>query len=271
MLAPLRLSLFTLLAGALIWGVPQAPLHAQQVGSGAVGGSSDGMDEIRWGWSRKQVYKHFAAKILASYQAKFAAAEDAIEEDRLRYAMRDELRRIRESYVVFDGRTSAHDGSFLSREYTHNNHEAMLVVALPKSEDYFFFINNRLWKRYRALKNRVFGEVAFAEVGQALEGHFGAAQKHRAHLYSEEESTDWYEWRKGRTRARAIDNSANYGFYSLVFEDMRTVANLSKLRKNKPPTKQHHKSVVDAVIEQEEGPSIDANSDIADRISSAAE
>jgi hypothetical protein len=63
--------------------------------------------------------------------------------------------------------------------------------------------------------------------------------------------------------ARAVDNNEFYGFYCLILEDPKTVAQLGKLRKNRPKAAERGQTVVD-IVAQENGD--DQNADIADRI-----
>ena len=222
------------------------------------------MGEIQWGWSPKQVYRHLKKGIEASYQEPISKTTDAIEEDRLRHKMAEETRQIRDSYFEFDGTPSAYDSGYLKGEFTQNNGESLLRVRTESTQDFFFFINDRLWKRYRAFDASVFEGASFDEFGDALQKRYGQAKKRQGTLNAGSEPTQWYEWRQPRILAKAIDNTEFYGFYCLVLEDPKTVARLGELRKHKPTTTNSQKTVVDLVGEENGG---DRNSDIADRIS----
>ncbi|NNE17137.1 MAG: hypothetical protein HKN10_01550 [Myxococcales bacterium] len=60
-----------------------------------------------------------------------------------------------------------------------------------------------------------------------------------------------------------MDNNEFYGFYCLVLEDPKTVAQLGKLRKNKTDEAAATAGLVEMVEEQS---GEDQNADIADRI-----
>ena len=222
------------------------------------------MGEIQWGWSPKQVYQHLKKGIEASYQEPISKTTDAIEEDRLRHKMTEESRQIRDSYFEFDGTPSAYDSGYLKGEFTQNNGESLLRVRTENTQDFFFFIHDRLWKRYRAFDASVFEGATFDEFGDALQKRYGKAKKRQGTLSSGSEPTQWYEWRQPRILAKAIDNTEFYGFYCLVLEDPKTVARLDELRKHKPATTDSQRTVVDLVGEENGG---DRNADIADRIS----
>lgn len=222
------------------------------------------MGDIQWGWSPKQVYRQLKKDIEAAYQEPLSETTDAIEEDRLRHKMTEEIREIRDSYFEFDGTPSAYDSGYLSSEFTHHNGESLLRVRTKNTQDYFFFINERLWKRYRAFDASVFEGASFAQFGAALQKRYGKATQKRGVLQPGSEPTQWYEWREPGMLARAVDNNEFYGFYCLILEDPKTVARLDKLRKNRPkPTETQSETIVDMVEDQSQG---DQNADIADRI-----
>ena len=221
------------------------------------------MGEIQWGWTPKQVYRHLKKQIEASYQEPIAKTTGAIEEDRLRHKMAEEARQIRDSYFEFDGTPSAYDSGYLKGEFTHENGESLLRVRTETTQDYFFFINERLWKRYRAFDASVFQGASFDEFGSALQQRYGRAKRKTGAVAPGARPAEWYEWRERRVIARAVDNNEFYGFYCLILEDPKTVAQLGKLRKNKPAEAASGGTLVDMVGDDSDH---DQHADIADRI-----
>jgi hypothetical protein len=221
------------------------------------------MGDIQWGWTPKQVYRHLKKNIEASYREPISKTTDAIEEDRLRHKMAEETAQIRDSYFEFDGTPSAYDSGYLKGEFTHKNGESLLRVRTKNTQDYFFFIHDRLWKRYRAFDSSVFEGASFAEFGRALQQRYGKAKQHSGTLVPGDEPTQWYEWREPSVLARAVDNNEFYGFYCLILEDPKTVARLDQLRKNEPEPTQASGTLVDLVVDESND---DQNADIADRI-----
>jgi hypothetical protein len=221
------------------------------------------MGSIRWGWTPKQVYRHLKKQIEDRYREPISKTTDAIEEDRLRHKMAEETRQIRDSFFEFDGTATAYDSGYLKGEFTHNNHESLLRVRTKTTQDYFFFIKDKLWKRYRAFDASVFEGASFDEFGKALQQRYGKAKKKNGPLHAGGEPKQWYEWREPRVSARAVDNNEFYGFYCLILEDPKTVSQLSKLRKNQGPKVDNSDTLVDMVGDDADG---DQNADIADRI-----
>ncbi len=224
---------------------------------------------LKWGMSKDQVMRHFIEEVKKRYRKKMAKVHDAVEEDRLLHEMRNQIQKIRRSYVRFDGQSTGWDVSFLRDEYTHGNGESMFVYEDERAKNFFFFFNDRLWKWYRAFKEEVFGGVPFDRFAQALEAKFGPALRREGALHPGSEPRRWLEWQDDETRLRAIDNTAFYGFYSLVFEEKATLQRLEELRRNARARRREGHRLVDSVVEDEGGDSGedgDANADIVDRI-----
>ena len=223
------------------------------------------LGDIRWGMTNRQVFGHFRGKIEERYRDRLAEIRDAVEEDRLRHEMAQEIQRVRRSYIRFNGQTTGWDVSFLRDEFTHNNNESMLVVRDGNSQNFYFFINDRLWKWYKAFDARVFQGQEFGQFASALQGRFGRALERSGRMTDRGDEKRWLEWQDNNTRLRAIDENQFYGFYCLVFEEKSTLGRLSDLRINRATSGERGHALVEAVT-QDSSEASSANQDIVDRI-----
>lgn len=232
---------------------------------------AESLGELRWGMEPQQVHAHFRTQIEERYRPLIAKAPGAIEEDRIRREMADEIRQLRESYVRFEGTRTGWDLSFLRGEFTHGNRESMLVYRDGNSQNFYFFMRGRLWKWYKAFDASVFHGQTFEQFAGAVQGRFGPAADRTGRLVEGGPEQRWLEWQDATTRLRAIDQTRFYGFYCLVFEDKGTLDRLAELRTNtQDPGGQGDHALVDAVLMPEGGDAPatgdDGNADIADRI-----
>ena len=224
------------------------------------------MSELHWGMTRDEVYGHYVKQIRGRFRDRIAKAPGLVEEDRYRHDEAEEIQAIRRSYVRFNGQTTGWDVSFLRDEFTHGNGESMLVVRDSNSQNFYFFINNRLWKWYKAFNADVFAGQTFDQFTGALQTRFGEAARRQGRLTQRAEEKQWLEWQDATTRLRAIDENRFYGFYCLVFDEKATLANLDRLRTHTRQVRDSDShAVVDAVTGSDEAPS-EANADIVDRI-----
>ena len=225
---------------------------------------------ISWGIGARPLFEHFRDELNDSWGPRLAKAGGAIEEDRLRHQLDAEIRRIRSTYVAFDGEGTGWDTSFLRDEYTHGNHEAMMEVREEEthSRSYYFLINDHLWKRYQAFDSAAFGGATFEQFAEAIQRQFGPGIERSGSLVEGRPPTRWIEWQDETTRLRAIDETRFYGFFCLVFEERATLARLPELRTHTIERDRSGHSIVDSVIlgEGEDGGGGDAHADVTDRI-----
>lgn len=224
------------------------------------------LGSIEWGWNREQFIQHFRDQFREEYRPRIARATGAIEEDRLRYEMNDRIRLVRESWFEFDGRVSGYDQSFLRTEYTHNNQEAMVRIQQPQAaDDYYFFIQGRLWKWYRAFKGDTFAGVDFDTVAAAFEQRYGPGTRREGARIEEGPVEQWIEWHDDTTNARVM-NTSSYGFYVLVLEDRATAQRIDTLRPNRRVPPRRLNPLITAITPDEPGEIRDENADIVDRL-----
>jgi len=220
--------------------------------------------------SPREGFDHFTKQLQERYRPRLAKATGAIEEDRLRGDMRDQQARMRRTFIRFTGDASGWDSSFLRDEYTHGNNEAMLQVREEQthSNSHYFFINERLWKRYQAFDSSAFGGATFDQFAEAIQRRFGPGVERTGSLVEGRPPTRWIEWQDGTTRLRAVDQSRFYGFFCLVFEDKAVLAQLPTLRSHTIQRTQAGASIVDSVLvgEGEERAGADVNADVVDRM-----
>lgn len=223
------------------------------------------LEGVEWGWSRQRTLRYLRERINEEYRPLIREAPGAIEEDNMRAEMGRAVRRIMDSYFEFNGRVSGHDSNNLRGEFTHNNQEAMMMRRMPDKDEYFFFIQNRLWKVYKQFRAEAVAGASFEDYGAQMVERFGPSSIHEGQLYPEiGRETRWYEWRNATTRLRFIDNGSTF---ALVFEDLATVANLATLRPNAPRQRDAPHPLVDAVTADPDAEVQDPHADVADHIS----
>ncbi len=225
------------------------------------------MGDLKWGASRDQVLERFTTEIKERYRPQIAKATGAIEEDKLRAKMRDELVRLKDSLVEFNGKKTGWDVSFLKGEFTHHNDESLFAVNDDTSQNYYFFIHGKLWKWFKAFNASTFQGKTFDQFAEAIQGRYGKAKARESEGASGEGKQHWLEWQNADTRLRAVDNTQFYGFYCLVFEHKETLQRLPELRTAAPRDERNKNAMVDSVTS---GPDVDDtgdnNQDVIDRI-----
>ena len=231
--------------------------------SGAI---AEAMGDLKWGMTREQVVDYFTARTREKYKPLLAKAAGALEEDKLRARQKDELNKLKSTLVEFNGKKTGWDVSFLKGEFTHYNGESLFVVTDDTSENYYFFIQNKLWKWYKAFKTEAFEGKSFEQFSEAVQARYGKAQAREGEATHGGGKQKWLEWQDAGTRLRAVDNKQFYGFYSLVFEDKVTLRKLPELRTSKVAEKNKSNALIESVTSAEAATEPDGNPDVVDRI-----
>lgn len=217
---------------------------------------------LRWGVTHAQVLDYFRQRIRAEYAPR-AKNLGQIELFRLNSQRDEEIRRIERTYVEFDGAPNhrAWDQSHIGEEYTHSNNESMLVYADAQgNREFFFFINDRLWKRAR--ERRLVGVTSsFDQFADQLDALFGTGRRRMNGRRLES-----IDWRDDLTHLRVHDQRTFYDLFLFVFEENATLANLATLRRNAPTKNVRAAAPVDRAQPETGNVAGDPNADIVDRI-----
>jgi hypothetical protein len=221
------------------------------------------LGKLKWGMSEKDVLKMSLKRVRDHFNKLVGKTKDPVEDDRLRTLEREKIKKIKESLIRFDGQSTGWDVGFLADEFTHNNGESMVVMKDSNSQNFYFFIDGRLWKWYKALDINVFAGKSFQEFADAMQRKFGKAKVTQGELVPGGEKRKWLEWEDKTTRLRAIDQTAFYGFYCLVFEEKKTLKNLASLRRNASERKSKSHALVDSVTSAED---VSANPDMSPNV-----
>ena len=96
-------------------------------------------------------------------------------------------------------------------EFTHHNNESLFVVSDESSENYYFFIQDKLWKWYKAFKADAFAGKGFDQFAEAIQTRYGKSQKREGEATHGGGKQSWLEWQDKSTRLRAVDNKQFYG------------------------------------------------------------
>jgi len=191
------------------------------------------LGDIMWGWNKDQVVEYFRRTIGLRYQPQLRGLGQ-IEQDRLLQNRDREIQTIQNSFVQFNGQLAQRrwDSSFIGEEYTQNNRESMLVVEDRQTgnREFFFFIQDKLWKRFQARALPPGANIDFSTFVAGLEALFGPGLRSMRPDAPDQLLT--ISWQDTGTRLRVLDHSAFFNSYCLVYEDRNTLARLAELRPN---------------------------------------
>lgn len=203
---------------------------------------ADALGALRWGMSKAELIKLLTLQIRAEFEQRIKVERDIMRQDAIYQESRERARRLSENFVSFDEAKNGWDVSPIAREFTRGNKEAMLVVAGKGTRDMYFFIQGKLWKWYREISPEAGSAV---EALQSLRSQLGKGKRQQDRRDESNNSYDGTSWSDGATRVTVLQRGSDS---SLIFEDLRTVENLDKLRFNAQAKKASSSTVVDLIL-----------------------
>jgi len=225
--------------------------------------------KFKWGMTHDEVIKVLGDDLEAKYAELIKKETDTYKQDQLRKQKDEDLTKIKDSLVKFDGQKSGWDSSIVDKEFGHRNDESMLVLWEKDQRRMLFFWHDKLYKQFIAFnaEHPAFQGKTFDDFAKLIQNRYGQAEMKMAALRTKDDVTlDHLEWpASGDYTLWAIDMSSFYGNFCLKLMQASVYPQVEKSRAEHAPPKATHNSMVDAVMAPD-GQKGDANEDIVDRI-----
>ncbi|MEZ4472539.1 MAG: hypothetical protein R3F60_17445 [bacterium] len=210
----MRLLCLAALLGGLI-----AHAHAAPEGDAAPAaktGISSVLGTLDWGVSTTAVLKSLEDELEGRYDERLRKA-DTLEVDRILREKREDLKRIKDSLVRFDGQRTGFEASIVADDFRTGNGEAMLKVEDGAAQRYFFFKDEQLWKVLVIYSSNVARQLDFAGFVGQVEAKRGPA-KGRTPDPKDGKRIIAATWEDELTRLVVQDRSL-FGTYAMMFLD----------------------------------------------------
>jgi hypothetical protein len=257
------------------------PVHAERKKKGAGGETSESVKsepspaiaklvgKFRWGMTPEEAIKIVTDDVIARYDEPIKKEKDALKQDRIRKHMQDDLQKVKDAYVKFDGQKTGWDVSIIDREFAQGNEESMQVIWEKNQRRFLFFYQGRLWKQFIAFNadNPVFEGKSFDDFADIIQRTYGPASvSFRKQRTSDEQTFDHLEWpASGDYVLWAVDMSNLYNNFCLSLFQSSKVAAVEKGREEHSPRHDRGNALVDQVTRPVTG-GRDENSDVVDEI-----
>lgn len=243
--------------------------HAQAANARAVGELAG---KFKWGMSPEDCIKIITGQIHTKYVDLLKKEQDVYKQDQLRKQEQDDVKKVRDSYVKFDGVSPATKGwrtSIIQNEFAPRNDESMLTLWEKDQRRFLFFYHDRLYKQYIALNadHPAFAGKSFDDFAKIIQNRYGPAQMKFASLKTRDDmKLDHLEWpAAGDYQLWAIDQSDFYGNFCLVVFNPIVARQVESTRTEHNPKVVHNNALIDAVTKPEKT-SGDSNENIVDQI-----
>lgn len=207
------------------------------------------MGNLRWGMSDTEVQRVAKTRLADHYGEKLKKAKGSSKAG-LERELATKTKEVTSSRPFeFSGKSSRWDRTPIAGEFGYGTNESMLVLNDGESENYYFFLDGRLWKWVKLYPSSQFGGKSFGKFSTAIQGKFGKGYKKESELNGGSKKYTFLEFLDRQNRLRAVDRTGDSNQYALVFEEMATVRQLSSIR---PKPKKAPARLAAAVEEKEE-------------------
>jgi len=228
--------------------------------------------KFKWGMSPEDAIKLITEGVHAKYADMIKKEPDIYKQDQLRKDEGDEVQKVKDSYVKFDGvtpGTKEWGTSIIQSEFAPRNDESMMTLWEKDQRRFLFFWHDKLYKQFIAFnaEHPVFAGKSFDDFAKLIQNRYGPAEMKFTQMKTKQDmKLDHLEWpAAGDYQLYAIDQSEFYGNFCLVLFNPSTAAQVEKSRTehNTKPAKGN--ALIDAVTQQ---PKVgtDSNENIVDQI-----
>lgn len=254
-----RLSLSLLALGALL-----APGGASAEASQPKSKYAGIIYPLDWGASVEDVFGKLKSELDDRYRDEMKTS-DTIKIDRLIRQKSDEMKRIRDSLVRFDGQRTGYETSLVAYELVPREGESLVRIDDRVAQRYYIFRNDALWKvvvTYNVSSMGTFGDFV-----NAVRAKYGNPTKASFSDDAGERRITEVTWQDEHTRMTVKDESEFYSSYVMKFVQMGKGTDLEEARAKRPRKRQtagesRAEGLMADIFDGESG----ANDDLVDEI-----
>jgi hypothetical protein len=227
--------------------------------------------KYKWGMSHDEVMKIRGEEIMAQYDERIQKETIPSKQQAVLKQRDEELTKMKDNYVKFDGNKTGWDVSIADREFVHKNDESMFVIVEKEKfqRRFLFFWHDRLWKQFIAFgaENPAFAGLTFDDFANKIQERYGpSAMTFRKQRASDDQTLDHLEWPpSGDYVLWAIDLTTFYGNFCLVLQHKSVMGPIAKAREQNNPSQRRGSAIVDQITKGD-GMAGDANADVVDEI-----
>jgi hypothetical protein len=221
------------------------------------------MGAFKFGMSKDEILGVLQKQLDERYADQIAATTDVAAQDRLRREKKQELDRVRKTYVEFTGKKTGWDVSLIEEQFAHNTGETMLVYwenQNGKNQRRFFFMyQGKLWRMFISLDTSMLPEDKrnFENFQGVMENLYGKGLVEPGKI----------TWETSDFHVQALDRLKQYDALALVLWDPKVYKQVESDRKAAAPPPAEQNGVIKSVLDKgDEKPGLDENKGAVDAI-----
>jgi len=192
----------------------------EQVNKRAAAAISALTGKYKWGVGPMKVVKLLTANLKKDYIRQIRKSRsNPRAQDRLRAELKLKIRKVKQSYFKFTGKSTGWDSSIVDDQFAHNNQESIVVYLEPEQQRFFFFHNGKLYKQFIAFNadHKNYKGLTFPQFLGRLIKAFGAGKPEFKKDLAGQSRLHHVEWiGLKKVHMWAVDKSTIYGNFCVV-------------------------------------------------------
>jgi hypothetical protein len=237
-----------------------APAKAAKLTAEQKKARAEMLGSFKFGMTKDEVIAALGKQLDERYAELIAETEDIHKQDQLRKEKGKELKRVKKSWVAFDGQKSGWDVSIIDAEFKHGTDEAMLEYwenqGGKNQRRFFFFQDGQLYKMFVQIDTTQFEaeQQTFEFFSGIMKSKFGSDVADPNLTYTKY-SGDIY--------VQALDKTRFYDAFVLLILDPSRAKAVDAVRADRIHEVKEDNKILKAVTEtgDHDTPDLDANKD----------
>jgi hypothetical protein len=218
------------------------------------------MGPYKWGMKKDEVVAALSKQLDERYAELIAQTEDVYQQDKLRKEKAKEIKRVKKSWVAFEGQKSGWDVSIIDGEFKHGTDEGMIEYwenqGGKNQRRFFFFHRGELYRMFVQIDTTQFGD------DQRSFEFFGSLMKSRYGSDTVDPKADYRAYAADQIFVKAVDKTRFYDAFCLVVLDPGRARDVDAVRKDRINDTKEPNKMLEAIVEKVDdgGPDIHSSS-----------
>ena len=229
------------------------------------------MGPFNFGMSKTKVLRVLSRQLDERFEDKIKDTSDVAEQDKLRLAKKRMLKKVKSSYLDFEGKKSGWDVSIIDDQFGHKTGESMLVYWENNADGndqrrFFFFHEGNLYKMFIALNSSMLPQEqrSFDFFKSLMIKRYGPGKLVTRTKRNGDVVPVLVDWAAPKYHVQAIDKVSFYGSFCLMIADPSVERTVMAARDSMKEAKKSN-AVIDSMLEGDEAPpSLDNNKNALD-------
>lgn len=184
----------------------------------------------QWKWTAHELKNHLETAFWADYKSAKKALPGPLEIDRLREKTLKRVQRMKAKFVRFEKGGQDYRVSIIDEDFKRGTDEGMLPVSTDEGQQYWFFIQDQLWKMVLAYNTDVVQGRKLKTFAKSLRGQFGKPVDLVFDKVRGKDALVAVKWADEATELVLRDRGDPYGTFTLTYTCRPITNRLAELR-----------------------------------------